>query len=105
VMTLSFAYRYIFVLVDEAMRMWRARESRSLGRKRLWQIRTLGSMIGILFIRSYERGERVYAAMVSRGYEGRIRLLTPLSFSQRDVFFAGGTAAFLVGVGVGTAWL
>jgi cobalt/nickel transport system permease protein len=58
VMILSFMYRYIFVLVDEAMRMGRARESRSLGGGLLWRARTLGNMIGTLFLRSYERAER-----------------------------------------------
>ena len=87
VMLLSFMYRYIFVLVDEVMRMWQARDSRHFGGGRLRQMKTIGNMVGTLFIRSYERGERVYAAMVSRGYQGQIRTLNPLSFSQRDAYF------------------
>ena len=87
VMILSFMHRYIFVLVDEMMRMKQARDSRNFGGKRLWHIRTIGNMAGTLFIRSYERGERVYAAMVARGFDGRNRTLNHLSFRQVDAYF------------------
>ncbi|GAI09859.1 unnamed protein product, partial [marine sediment metagenome] len=53
ILILSFMYRYIFVLVDEVMRMRRARDSRNFGGGRLRQLRTLGNMLGTLFIRSY----------------------------------------------------
>ncbi len=95
VMTLSFAYRYLFVLTDEAMRMWRARDSRNYGGRWIWQIGTIGNMIGTLFLRSYERGERVYAAMVSRGYEGQVRGLDTLSFARADACFAALAVVFL----------
>jgi cobalt/nickel transport system permease protein len=74
VMLASFAYRYLFVLVDEAERMERARDSRCYGGRWLWQARVIGGMIGALFLRSYERAERVYVAMVSRGFDGRAAL-------------------------------
>lgn len=98
IVTLSFAYRYIFVLVDEAMRMRRARDSRNFGGKRLWQMKTVGNMVGTLFLRSYERGERVYTAMVSRGYDGEIREARALSFSYRDAYFSIAAALVLVSV-------
>jgi len=87
VMILSFMYRYLFVLVDELMRMRQARDSRNFGGGRWWQIRTIGNMIGTLFIRSYERGERVYAAMMARGFDGQTRTLESLNFRQLDAFF------------------
>jgi cobalt/nickel transport system permease protein len=87
VMILSFMYRYIFVLNDEVMRMKQARDSRNFGGRRLWQIKTIGNMTGTLFIRSYERGERVYAAMLSRGYDGQSRTLHCLNFGLPDLFF------------------
>ena len=96
VMILSFMYRYIFVLVDEVMRMKQARDSRNFGGKRLWQIRTIGNMIGTLFIRSYERGERVYGAMLARGFDGKSRTLDRLNFRQADVFFVIGFSLVLV---------
>ncbi len=84
VMILSFMYRYLFLIIDETMRMKQARDSRNFGGGRLWQLRTIGDMIGTLFIRSYERGERVYAAMVARGFDGQSRTLDSLSFTQAD---------------------
>ena len=87
ILILSFMYRYIFVLVDEVMRMKQARDSRNFGGSRLHQIRTVGNMAGTLFIRSYERGERIYAAMLSRGFDGQLRTLHKLSFKQADAYF------------------
>jgi cobalt/nickel transport system permease protein len=66
----SFMYRYIFVIADQAMRMQMARDSRNYDLSRSNIFNTLGNMIGMLFIRSYERAERIYAAMISRGYNG-----------------------------------
>jgi len=87
VLILSFMYRYIFVLVDEVMRMRQARDSRNVGGGRLRQLKTIGSMIGTLFIRSYERGERIYAAMLARGFDGEIRSLHQLNFKRVDAYF------------------
>jgi len=87
VMILSFMYRYIFVLVDEAMRLGRARDSRNLGGGLLWRARTLGNMIGTLFLRSYERAERVYQAMLARGFDGEIRTLDELRIGRADLYF------------------
>ncbi len=96
VMILSFMYRYIFVLVDEVMRMRQARDSRNFGGSRLWQMRTIGNMIGTLFIRSYERGERVYAAMLARGFDGQSRTLDRLNFRQADAYFGIGFSLVLI---------
>jgi len=99
VMLLSFMYRYLFVLVDEAMRMQRARESRAVAasypfsRRWLQQAKAVGGVIGTLFIRSYERGERVYRAMLARGYNGESRTLSELRFRPADLCFA---ASFLL---------
>jgi len=96
VMILSFMYRYIFVLVDEVMRMRQARDSRNFGGSRLWQLRTIGNMIGTLFIRSYERGEWVYAAMLARGFDGHSRTLDRLNFRQADAYFGIGFSLVLI---------
>ncbi len=96
VMLLSFMYRYIFVLVDEVMRMRQARDSRNFGGSRLWQMRTIGNMIGTLFIRSYERGERVYAAMLARGFDGQSRTLDRFNFRQADAYFGIGFSLVLI---------
>jgi len=76
--------------------MKQARDSRNLGGGRLRQIRTVGNMIGTLFIRSYERGERVYAAMMARGFDGQTRTLENHAFGQRDLLFALALGLVLV---------
>jgi cobalt/nickel transport system permease protein len=87
----AFLFRYLFVLTDEAFRLMRAREARSAGiqgNKRggslLWRVKVTGSMAGQLFLRSYERSDRIYQAMVSRGYTGHIRTLNPHEMTQLD---------------------
>ncbi|MFN2143868.1 MAG: cobalt ECF transporter T component CbiQ [Anaerolineales bacterium] len=87
----AFLYRYLFVLVDEVYRLLRARDARSaglpgkkFGGSLLWRARVTGSMAGQLFLRSYERSERIYNAMVSRGYSGHIRTLNPHELNRRD---------------------
>jgi cobalt/nickel transport system permease protein len=69
-MITSFMYRYSFILIDEMHRMKRARDSRCFGGRWFWQTKVIGHMIGTLFLRSFHRGERVYMAMLSRGYDG-----------------------------------
>ncbi|MCG3148368.1 MAG: Energy-coupling factor transporter transmembrane protein EcfT [Verrucomicrobiae bacterium] len=66
VTTLALLYRYLFVLVDEAERMQRARQARTYRRTR-WTV--LATVIGQLFVRSTERAERIYAAMCARGWK------------------------------------
>lgn len=73
-------WRYMFVMVDEAIRLIRARASRSgalegakPGGAIVWRAKVTGGMAGNLFVRSLDRGERIYAAMAARGYDGEIR--------------------------------
>ncbi|MHA1572600.1 MAG: cobalt ECF transporter T component CbiQ [Alphaproteobacteria bacterium] len=88
VMLASFTYRYIFVLVEEAERMKRARDARCYGGRWLWHAKVIGQMIGTLFLRSYERGERVYVAMVARGFDGRIVGFRKTRLATSDYVFA-----------------
>lgn len=87
--TLSFMIRYADVVADEMRRMKVARDSRGYDPRWLWQARAIGSAAGALFIRSYERGERVYLAMLSRGYAGSMPRLDDTATS------AGAWAAAL----------
>ncbi|MBI3737158.1 hypothetical protein HY256_11695, partial [Candidatus Sumerlaeota bacterium] len=66
----SLAYRYLFILGDDLRRMKRALDSRGWVGARLRDSRALGWMIGGLFLRAFERGERIHLAMLSRGFEG-----------------------------------
>ncbi|MBL7162020.1 MAG: cobalt ECF transporter T component CbiQ [Anaerolineales bacterium] len=92
VATISFMYRYLFVLSDETVRLLRAREARSASltgkRKRggsiRWRARVAGSMAGQLFLRSYERSERIYNAMLARGYRGTLMTLNPHEMQPKD---------------------
>jgi cobalt/nickel transport system permease protein len=68
--TASFMVRYMDVVADDVRRMRVARLSRGYEGRWIWQARAIGQTAGALFIRSYERGERVYLAMLSRGYSG-----------------------------------
>ncbi|MEU6020641.1 cobalt ECF transporter T component CbiQ [Micromonospora sp. NPDC047134] len=68
----TFMLRYLDVLVDEARRMRVARISRGDDPRFLWQLRGFAAGVGTLFLRAFERGERVYLAMLSRGYTGRL---------------------------------
>lgn len=98
--TISFMYRYLFVLVDEAMRLQTARASRSVGAGRTvrWRARVLGGMIGSLFIRSYERSERIYVAMLSRGLAGEVRTLTHLTWQGHDTWVGLAWVTALVAI-------
>lgn len=75
VATLQFMYRYLFVLADELDRMAQARRSRTFRRSGRLDWGLLTGLIGILFLRAFERGERVHAAMLARGWDGTIRSL------------------------------
>ena len=111
VSTFGLMWRYLFVLVDEAGRLMRARASRSgnpgrpdakTGGSVVWRARVTGGMAGNLFLRSYERADHIYAAMVSRGYDGEARgfPLPRLSPAAWSVLAAGlGMLGALVGVG------
>ncbi len=92
---LLFLYRYLFVLIEEAARIVRARDMRSFG-KRGSGIRPFVSLAGTLFLRTVERAERVYRAMLSRGFSGRLQAARPSAMSVRDTLFLVLTGALLV---------
>jgi cobalt/nickel transport system permease protein len=100
-------WRYLFVLVDEALRLIRARAARSgvssssspstslraahEGGGIIWRAQVTGGMAGSLFLRGFERSDRIYTAMLSRGYDGEVRVmpLPALSGVSKLVLFAG----------------
>lgn len=67
---LSFLVRYFSVLGEEWRRMQLARSARTFRRHRQAQFRAAAESLGCLFIRAYERAERVHQAMLARGYRG-----------------------------------
>ena len=66
----GFMVRYLEIVMGEAHRMHVARQSRGYDPRWIWQAKGFAASAGSLFVRTYERGERVYLAMVSRGYDG-----------------------------------
>ena len=88
---IAFLYRYLFVLTDEVMRLLRARQARSAaapgsrsGGDVWWQAQVAGNMAGQLFLRSYERSDRIYNAMLSRGYTGQWMAMHAEAIQLRD---------------------
>jgi cobalt/nickel transport system permease protein len=71
----SFMIRYLEVIAGELARMRIAMTARGYDPRWLWQSRPIAASAGTLFIRSYERGERIYEAMLSRGYTGDMPML------------------------------
>ncbi|RZU15214.1 cobalt ECF transporter T component CbiQ [Streptomyces sp. BK239] len=84
----SFMIRYGDVITDELRRMRIARESRGFEARGVRHWGVLAKTAGALFIRSYERGERVHLAMVSRGYAGSMPVIDEVSASRAQWSYA-----------------
>lgn len=86
----GFMYRYLFVLADEATRLMRARSARAgegpgkSGGSLVWRGRVAGGMVGSLMLRAFERSERIYDAMVSRGFQGDMLAMSPPVLTEED---------------------
>ncbi len=88
-------WRYLHLMVEEVDRLdpcpiiskrylTQAPNSTQVGRL-VWRARVTGSMAGNLFIRSLERSERVYQAMLARGYDGEIRTLESTPPTRKEI--------------------
>lgn len=100
---ISFMYRYLTVLADEVLRLIRARAARAAavphmrsGGSLWWRAQVTGHMVGQLFVRSLERSERVYEAMVARGYRGTLQVMHPHVLTRRDVWWGAGGVCLLI---------
>ena len=98
-------WRYMFVMVDEAIRLLRARAARSgaidrpgvkSGGPIVWRAKVTGGMAGNLFIRSIDRGERIYDAMAARGYDGEVRAFPLPPLTSADWITLLGSLALLI---------
>jgi cobalt/nickel transport system permease protein len=87
VLIAAFMYRYLFVIVEETGRMRAALAARAYRPRNALQAGPIGRMATAMFLRTYSRGERVYNAMLARGYSGRMPYLTPLALRRADVAF------------------
>ncbi|UCF08649.1 MAG: cobalt ECF transporter T component CbiQ [Thermoplasmata archaeon] len=92
IILMMFMYRYIFVFTEEYQRMRMARSARGFsGGKHLLDKRAmmaLSSTAGMLLVRAYQRGTRIYDALLCRGYDGKIRTLTNMHLAPMDIAFS-----------------
>ena len=96
VATLASMYSYIGVLVREFKAMKQAAVSRNLKNNHSWQRWVFSNMIGVLFIRTYERGDKIYQAMLARGYSGVPMMEKAPTGGKMDIFALSLTTFWLV---------
>lgn len=92
---LLFLYRYLFVLGEEVMRISRARALRSFGGRGMG-LKVFSHIVGSLLLRTLDRAERVYQAMLARGFDGEIRLARPVRFGLPEAAFTLGWSAVFI---------
>lgn len=111
-------WRYLTVIRHEALSLMHARSSRSAslggtasraGGSVIWRAQVTGGMAGNLFLRSLERADRVYAAMLARGYNGQMMDadLQPIPRNERGGMIAAILlllVLFLIGILTGAAY-
>jgi len=99
IIQLGFLYRYIFVLIDRAHHILRARAGRklrNLGFKQ--ELKIAASMLGSLFVRSLDTAERINIAMQARGFNRSWRTISKLQVRRGDVVFVLAAVSFMSGL-------
>ena len=104
VQIMTFMFRYVEVVMGEMGRMRVARESRCFRARHVGQMKVVAHSAGALFIRTFERGERVHLAMLARGYTGRLPVLHNVAASRRHWVMAAGLPALAIAT-TASAWL
>lgn len=101
----GFMWRYLHVLADDLRRLQIARAARGGRAGWLGTVRAAGALVATLFVRSLERGERVYLAMLSRGYDGGVPAAVggPLVLRTADLRFGLVLAVALAAARLGAA--
>lgn len=92
---LLFLYRYLFVLIEETLRMVRARDLRAFG-KRGKGMDVFINLIGTVFMRTIERADRIYHAMLSRGFSGTIYYVKKDRLQRADFVCLFATGVVLI---------
>ena len=93
----AFTYRYIFVISDEFLRTERSLASRGFKRRGdLYTLTTMSKSIAMLFVKSYERADRVFYAMRSKGYSGKVVTLHEFDSGRQDWINASLVFGFAV---------
>ena len=99
VQMLLFAYRYTFVFLDEMKRMHISMRARGfIARSDRKTLKIYGHFIGTLLVRSFERTERVYKAMLSKGYQGKLHSM--VQFHSVPLDYAKAAVILLITIGL-----
>lgn len=96
---MQFLYRYLIVLMGEAISMRQASLARA-GSIRVLRFRQASGAAGVLFARSWARAHAIHRAMISRGFEGRMPAIAHRSFRPADAGFAAGATILIAGLRV-----
>ena len=94
VMQLLLLYRYLSLLLEEAYRLEQAYLLRSGGVRRGVAAKVWGSLAGGLLIRTFSRAQKIYQAMLCRGFSGELRLLRPASLTVGSLVYLAGWLSF-----------
>ncbi|NHZ84804.1 MAG: cobalt ECF transporter T component CbiQ [Planctomycetia bacterium] len=92
-----FLYRYLFVLIEEGTGMIRAKELRVF-KKSQNNLKLFGRIAGSLLLRTFNRAQRIYQAMVARGYKGKINMIENSKINSVDVIYGLGWIMFFIAV-------
>jgi len=99
VQMILFSYRYIFLFMEEMERMDTAMKARGFVKKAdLYTLKLMGNFIATLLIRSFERTERIYKAMLSKGYQGDFNTLVEFRAEAKDILKMVLVVALAVGL-------
>jgi cobalt/nickel transport system permease protein len=97
VLTLEMAYRYIFLLMDLVREMYVAKKARTIKARDMFdEQKWVGGRIGYTLIRSLDMSEKVHMAMMSRGYNGDVRIMQEFKMHNRD--YIAGTMAISMSI-------
>jgi len=95
VIQLLFMYRYLYVLLEEFIRTIRAHSLRSFQgegvKPKVW-----GSLLGQLLLRTIDRAQRIYQAMLCRGFDGEIRMIRRRKLMRSDIAYCLGWSSFFI---------
>jgi cobalt/nickel transport system permease protein len=99
VLTMEMAYRYIFLLMDMVREMYVAKKARTIKARGMFEEQKwVGGRIGYTLIRSLDMSEKVHMAMMSRGYNGDVKIMQEFKMRNRD--YIAGTMAISMSIGL-----
>ncbi len=95
VIQLMFLYRYLFVLIDEAARMVRARSLRSFNSNTM-AVGLFVPLVGQLLFRALDRAQRIHLCMCCRGFDGHFHTIRPMKIGFNEIGFVVGWSSLFV---------